>query len=145
MARYLQEGRVLCEEALKRPGFDKEVALHYNLAQFLARGGHLDAAIKRLSAGLAHKPRHIESLYYKAYLKMKQRDAALATDRRKHAERLLAEARELWKQVAALGGSRHPHGRQAIQCLRIVARWEQAARKLASSATGAPLPADPGN
>jgi tetratricopeptide (TPR) repeat protein len=124
-ARHLQEGRVLCEAALKIPGFDREVSLHYNLALFLARGGDLTGAIKRLRIGLGRKPRHIESLYFKAYLHMKQRDAATLAKRHGEAAKLLATAKNLWKQVAALGGSKHPQAKQAIQCLRIVEGWEK--------------------
>ncbi len=137
---YLQEARKLCEDALGQPGFEAEVSLHYNLAQVLECSGDLDGALKRLRTGLGHKPRHIASLYFMAYLKMKQRDLAWRAGRREDADKLLAEARKLWKQVAALGGSKHPHAKQAIQCLQIVEHWEPAAEDLASKNRPAPAP-----
>jgi len=130
---YLAKGKQCCTDAFKA-GFEKEAALHYNLAQFVWRQkkGNEEAAIKCLKEGLAHNPRHVESLYFMAYLRWHQRDAAYSAGRGAEEKRLRDEAKKLWKQAAALGGVDHPHAKQAVHCLRLLEKWERAMEERAA-------------
>ncbi len=116
---------LLGEEALKIRGFDREVSLHYNLAQALERLTRLDEAAARLAKGLSVSPRHLPSLYAMAYVHWRQRDAAVKAGEFEKAAAHAAEARKLWVQVAALGGKGHALSRQAVRCLAVLERIEQ--------------------
>ncbi len=126
--RYLQDARVTCEAALQR---SNDVALHYNLAQVYRRQAevyHQTDKLKRAAAsleqGLTQKPRHIESLYALAWIRYKQED--------------FAETRKLLKQVAALGGSKHPLARRAVRFLNQLRHEKVRSPRQAKASTSAP-------
>jgi tetratricopeptide (TPR) repeat protein len=102
-ATYLEQAEGVLRDGLSREGFEKEVALHYNLSRVYFHRGGLDDAAACVRRGLAHAPRHIESLFMLAVIRYRQQD--------------FEEAGKLWRQVAALGGSAHPLARRAVRCL----------------------------
>jgi tetratricopeptide (TPR) repeat protein len=116
---------LLGEDALKIRGFDREVSLHYNLAQALERLDRLEEAAARLARGLSVSPRHLPSLYAMAYVHWRQRDAAVNDGKLEKAAAHAAEAKKLWVQVAALGGKTNALSRQAVRCLAVLERIEQ--------------------
>jgi tetratricopeptide (TPR) repeat protein len=125
---HLEKVVKLLGDALKISGFDREVSLHYNLAQALERLSRLDEAGARLARGLAVAPRHVPSLYSMAYLHWRQRENASRLGDLEKTRAHTVEAKKLWEQVAALGGREHPLARQAVRCLAVlehIKRMEQ--------------------
>ncbi len=117
--RHLQDAQLTCEAAIGF--FGDDVSLRYNLAlvyrhqaDVYKEAGKLEKAAESLQKGLKRKPRHIASIF------------ALASIRYEQARP--ADARKLWRQVAALGGSKHPLARRAVRCLNKLAK-EAAKRK----------------
>jgi Tfp pilus assembly protein PilF len=126
---HLDRAKEICEKALAVPAFKKEPALHFNLAQAHYRLSQMKAAEDAIRQGLKHSPRHLESLYMLALIKVHQ----------KH----MPEAKKLWKQVAALGGRDNLVAVRAVQCLRVVEREErkrEAARQAKLGTRPAPEP-----
>ena len=127
-ARELQDAEACLQKALAIAGFDREVSLHYNLAQVRCRRGRLAEAAESLDRGLKVSPRHVPSLSLLAYVRWKQRGEAAAAGQAARAEGHAAEARKLWRQVAALGGSGDRLAQQAVRCLEEAERAGRAAQ-----------------